>query len=462
MRSSERAGAESPQVLAIECVKGSTKGEEWNGALLQTGDIVEEVHVAGSMVGCAPFKGGRGGVQKLLRASYKRNETSISVRARRGRNEFVEMQGCIVPNEAAGRKQYIIRSVDDPNYAVAFVDRTESECFEIQGTKSSRVVSALYSAQLKDGYVSYPWEKMMREFLPIPNSSCFLSMLVLPCAPDNTSSQYNDLNDTLARANAWLVAAQASGVPIAFMNVQTEPILTKISGDCASSSVNAGSLSELSNVTTAGVYGFEDYHGVDIGVVRSVRLWYAPIAGEFPVEVELKDEDSRLGFSISRTEEGFIYISSVTDGDGDHESASQRSGLNALYKSATEASKLLIVSRVSNEKVLPWMVSSDGALRCFDTVSLSHKLSLHRHALKPILMHVFLWDRVSVGRPGPNAKQPSIPPTAAAKAPTKSPALPGRSDVAQVASSEQGGTRLSKDAAGEFSFRMEDPPSVRQ
>ena len=66
--------------------------------------------------------------------------------------------------------------------------------------------------------------------LPVPNSSNFLSILFLPKASDRVASRYNDLEDTLARANAWLNAGQASGVPIVFMNIQTESLLTKVNG----------------------------------------------------------------------------------------------------------------------------------------------------------------------------------------------------------------------------------------
>lgn len=91
------------------------------------------------------------------------------------------------------------------------------------------MVSAVTKTQLHDGYVGYPWEKKMQEMLLVPNSSIFLSILLLPKASDRVSSRYNDLEDTLARANAWLNASQASGVPIVFMNIQTESLLTKVS-----------------------------------------------------------------------------------------------------------------------------------------------------------------------------------------------------------------------------------------
>lgn len=95
-------------------------------------------------------------------------------------------------------------------------------------SRGSRMESALAAAQLHDGYVAYPWQKQMQELLPIPNSSCFLSILFLPKSSDSVSHRYNDLEDTLSRANAWHTASQASGVPIVFMNIQTESLLTKV------------------------------------------------------------------------------------------------------------------------------------------------------------------------------------------------------------------------------------------
>lgn len=95
-------------------------------------------------------------------------------------------------------------------------------------SRSTRMVNELTKSRLQDGYVSYPWERRMQEALPVPNSSPFLSILLLPKASDRAASLYNDLEDTLARANAWLIMAQASGVPIFFMNMQTESLLTKV------------------------------------------------------------------------------------------------------------------------------------------------------------------------------------------------------------------------------------------
>lgn len=464
LQSSKSSGSSSPVVLSIQCIKGSSRADEWTGNLLQTGDIVEELKI-GSLTIRSPFKNGKSGVQKILHNSFKSKETSIQVIVRRGFDEFAELQACIVPNESAGKKQYMLRAIDDPNYALGFSDRTETECLRLQDSRIDRMVNELARTPLQDGYVSYPWARRMLEMLSVPNSSNFYSMLLLPKASDKVSFRYNDLEDTLARANAWLNSSQASGVPIVFVNIQTESLLTKISGETASSTVSAGSLSDLSNVASTSLYGFEDYHGVDIGVVRAVRLWFSPLGGEAPIEIKIEDHDTKLGFAISRTEEGFIYISSVIEGD--NAAPSWQSGLSNLYKEATSECKLLVVSRISNQKVLPWMVSPSGAIRCFDTVSLSQKLSLHLHAKVPIILHVFQWDR-SVGIPDAGSfRSRAISPTVLpmppemhfVQRPTQNQVLPlppENSTQSRIVSDGGSETRLERDTAGEFSFRFHD------
>ncbi|WCJ36943.1 hypothetical protein M5689_018111 [Euphorbia peplus] len=461
-------------VLSIECLKGSSTAEEWTGDMLQTGDIVEEIRIgsgssSSSQSYKAPFKNGKTGVQKILQAFFKNKQTSILIKVRRGSDETAELQACVVP-DSGSRKQFILRSIADPNYTVGLSDRSEAECFELQASRGSRIANALSRATLQDGYVAYPWAKRMQEVLSVPNSSSFLSILLLPKVSDRVASRYNDLEDTLARANTWLYASQAAGVPLVFMNIQTESLLTKISGETASSTVNAGSLSDLSNLAHVSLYGFEDYHGVDLGVVRAVRLWYAPVCGEHTIEMKIKESDVKLGFAISRTEEGFIYISSVIDGDED--TPSKRSGLNNLYKEAMSASKLLVVSRVSNQKVLPWMVSSTGAIRCYDTVSLSQKLSLHRHAKVPILLHIFLWDRTltppaatSAGRNRSTVSPPIMhlpshgDQTQVVAHVLPLPRHPNENQVAPLPPTEVSTGpefRLERDTAGEVSFRFHD------
>lgn len=148
---------------------------------------------------------------------------------------------------------------------------------------------------------------------------------------------------------------------------------------------------------------------------------------------------------------------------GNEDGPAARSGLSNLYEEASKQSKLLVVSRISNQKVLPWMASTAGAIRCFDTVSLSQKLSLHRHARVPILIHVFLWDR-SVCIPSCGSiRSRAVPP----------PAQPWQQEVVAVArvqresqvmpvmtmpddDDDDDARRLERDTAGASSFRFHD------
>jgi hypothetical protein len=155
--------------------------------------------------------------------------------------------------------------------------------------------------------------------------------------------------------------------------------------------------------------------------------------------------------------QGFLYISSVMEDDDDLPAPSTRSGIRDLYREAKRASKLLVISRVSCRKVLPWMVSTSGAIRCFDTVSLSQKLSLHRHALRPILLHVLMWDGTTGAPPRaqgePPCPTPQPPPAFAEVLRQNSFAWVDDQDQLMQADGEPGLVQ-GRDTAGDASFRF--------
>ena len=88
--------------------------------------------------------------------------------------------------------------------------------------------------------------------------------------------------------------------------------------------------------------------------------------------------------------QGFCYISSVDAG-----SAADRAGLHDLLIAARKSNKILVVTRVADEKVTPWLVSSNGSIRCFDTTSISRKLSTHWHVGQPIRLHLMALESTS-------------------------------------------------------------------
>lgn len=121
-------------VVAIESIGSSSKIEDFGPEKMQSGDVIEEIRISGSPPVKAPFKGGKAAVQKILHAAFKRGDTSVVVRIRRGpigpETEQKELQACLV---LQGKRNYILRSVYDPNHVIGFVDRTESECLALQG-----------------------------------------------------------------------------------------------------------------------------------------------------------------------------------------------------------------------------------------------------------------------------------------------------------------------------------------
>lgn len=159
--------------------------------------------------------------------------------------------------------------------------------------------------------------------------------------------------------------------------------------------------------------------------------------------------------------QGFIHISSVVEDD---DVPSVRSGISKLFKQAFQASRLLVVSRISNQKVLPRMISSTGAIRCFDTVSLSHKLSLHRHAKVTILLHVFLWDRslnfasidnmMRQSRIVPNTT-PEVYSTHEGNENRIHP-LAQEADSGEISADDESDILLECNSDGQFSFRLND------
>lgn len=97
-----------------------------------------------------------------------------------------------------------------------------------KGSKNAKAAAALRNAKIGSSYETFPWERKMADMLPVPNSSRFLSLLLLPRAADESQTRYLCLEDTLARADAWLMSSQSSGVPIVHKDVQVEPLLTKV------------------------------------------------------------------------------------------------------------------------------------------------------------------------------------------------------------------------------------------
>ncbi|XP_050240853.1 uncharacterized protein LOC126689696 [Quercus robur] len=68
-------------------------------------------------------------------------------------DEFAELQAYIVTNDSISqKKQYMLRSIADPNYPVAFLDRFESDCLQLQDGHNTPVFQEKFVFSLIEGF----------------------------------------------------------------------------------------------------------------------------------------------------------------------------------------------------------------------------------------------------------------------------------------------------------------------
>jgi len=370
--------------------------ESWNEGKLLAGDVVLQVSSDNGVMLVAPFSGGKTGLMRELK-KLSNVPGGVKIKVRRGQSAIEVRAKVVVDESSLLKKTYVLAGVTDPTHIATLVDAMEQECLILQD-KSRKLLEAsklmrdcskkddllvkLNSMKLKDSYVTYPWEQKMVSYLPVTGSAMVFSLLLMPPALSPKARDVGSVENTTARAIAWLSAAQASGVPITFVNIQTEPLFMQF----AEYQLH-GYKQDPVAIGNSGCYRLQDREGMDVDVVRAVRLWYSPAAAELAIDLKPEENESRLGVGISCTEEGFCHVSSVDPG-----TVADRAGLQTVYQAACAAGKLLVISRLGGEKITPWLVASSGSIRCYDTISMSNKLLLHRQTGQSVRLHVMVWE----------------------------------------------------------------------
>uniref|UniRef100_A0A7I4D0W8 Uncharacterized protein n=1 Tax=Physcomitrium patens TaxID=3218 RepID=A0A7I4D0W8_PHYPA len=231
------AGGGNSPVVAVK-LSGSTQAESWSEGKLLGGDVVLQVSSESGVMLVAPFSGGKSGLLRELKKLYNASG-GVRVKVKRGPS-IIEVRAKVAVDESSLlKKTYVLACSTDTGYVATLVDAMEQDCLVLQD-KSRKIMEAsrmlkdfskkdelllkLSSMKLKDSYVSYPWEQKMLTFLPVSGSAMVFSLLLMPPTLSPKARDVAGVEQTSARAVAWLSAAQASGVPITFVNIQTEPI----------------------------------------------------------------------------------------------------------------------------------------------------------------------------------------------------------------------------------------------
>ncbi|XP_030530446.1 uncharacterized protein LOC115740935 [Rhodamnia argentea] len=279
---------------------------------------------------------------------------------------------------------------------------------------SRRVVNVEARGFKKKG-VRYDWKTKVGTYLPDQRSPVVSSILFMPLPGEHT------VEATTTRSMAWFSAAVSSGIPLIFVNIQTEQIITLLHVNVASNSwhgeyINSClSFTKGKNIPTGKEISLRKRHNqtITVQMVHGIRLWFLPGIMEVSVELVTEPEETRFRMDIKRTEEvisqkiigqhsmahsleeidpacspgrGFICIFSVTKG-----SAADRAGLGRIHEEANAAGHLLAVSRLEGKTLLPSNVCSVGLIHCCRQGDIGEVLTAAMDTMDRIKIHIMGW-----------------------------------------------------------------------
>ncbi|KAK8505251.1 hypothetical protein V6N12_067221 [Hibiscus sabdariffa] len=313
-------------VVCVKRVKQEEQ-EEWDESMPLPGDIIQ---------GCAENDGNDDelftpakGKSELSSQLGKMKVETIWVKVRRG-DAILKLRVRVVADKSSMlQKRYTIRAARDDRHVAVLGDLTLEECLTLQG---STVVS---------------------------------SMLFMPF-----QGEYY-MEATVSRCMAWFSASVSSGAPLVFVNIQTEQIVP----------------SERTNPTAKETcLGKQQNTATPVELVQGIRLWFLPGVEEVSLELIPEPEETRFGIEIKRTDEGFIYVFSVTK-----DSAADRAGLQQLLEQADAKKHLLVISRLEGKSVTPSSVDSDGFIHCCDHNEIQDTLISAIEGMDIIQLHIMAW-----------------------------------------------------------------------
>ncbi|XP_019710023.1 uncharacterized protein [Elaeis guineensis] len=386
--SSEMGG--KAKVVGVKRVKEGMPEEEWDESMLLPGDIIEGVApvVADADEDSATFTSakGRSELSSLL-GRLGRQSGSVWVKVRRGDAGFL-LRARVAPHRSSTlHRRYTLCADRDDRHVAMLADLTMDRCAELQ-EMSRKVVNIDFGAfSMKKG-IKYDWKKKVGTYLPDRQSTVISSILFMPL-PDE-----HKVEAVMTRSMAWFSAAVSSGAPLIFVNIQTEQIIVST----ASSSEGQCYISWYKQQSSK----------PNIEMVQGIRLWFLPGIAEVPVILELNLGETRFGMDIKRTEEGFICINSVTRG-----LAADRAGVRKLYREASKAGHLVLISRLDGRSLIPSEVSAKGLIHCCDHNDIKERLAAAMEQMEEVHLHIMAWPDQKSSTSIPTTMGPStlLPPS---------------------------------------------------
>ncbi|RDX84610.1 hypothetical protein CR513_34322, partial [Mucuna pruriens] len=360
--------ATSDQTLV--CVKQVRQEvtDEWDESMPLPGDIIEGFSEDGADDSFLPVKASSELSSQLGKINPR--VELIWIKVRRG-DSLVKLQARIVQHKGfILQRKYTIQAATDHRHVADLGDLTFEQCNELQ-EMSERVNKR--GREFRRSGVKYDWKMKVGTYLPDQCCSVISSILFMPLLCEYC------INTTTARCMAWFSAAISSGVPLVFVNIQTE--LIPITENHFSKRETGTYRQKINNANQ---------------IMHGIRLWFLPGLAEISIVLIPRPDEVRFGMEIKRTEEGFVCIYSVTRG-----SSADRGGMRELYEESSENGFLLVISRMQGKSIMPTSACSAGLLHCCDQSEIKDILTSAINQYETIQLHVMAWPNHTHPSPTP-------------------------------------------------------------
>ncbi|KAI5071175.1 hypothetical protein GOP47_0013426 [Adiantum capillus-veneris] len=317
-------------------IKVKKEGNAANIDKLLTGDIVKNVSFEGkknSTITLSSNHGKQGLFGGLRQYSCLGQKLIITV-VRQGRGTF-STEAKLVNKNFKTSSNLILQDFQDQFHEFTFEDYNSPQ--EFRSLQEEQLQGMKVKAATMD--ISKSLQAMDND----PQTDSCYSMVVVPHWNTNLS-RFDNMEETVSQAMSWFNASKISGVPLYFLNIQTEPFILQL---------ESFSNSDLSSISSTGAYGLHPSRGAaSLDVVRAIRIWFQFEFPELKIDLEASQTKELLGVGIGGTAEGFCYVTHVGV-----DTPASSTDLDKKLKDARTLKKKLLVTRVGNEKVLPWFMS---------------------------------------------------------------------------------------------------------